>query len=447
MDNLIEEPKHKETIRHVPDYKMGAVFAVGWAAILFAQIHANHSVPPEPLVWVRQRANIQLGINNSVNPCDNFWKRSCSVANLDHATAFTNAAEKAKRFIEGTDPFKYCVEHKEALLTPSNVSIASTSVKTAFINGVPFWGLSISIVNHEETSTLLVSNDLNTHLVSNVDCIELDGLPVLYEADVCDNFNDGSGDDQTTLSVPVGDCYDYVEMFFPDVLLDFVSINENNLISIVDAVKNFVPVLTPRIYLYPTPPSWNFTYEPFHVLLKLQKEYQWNTLGLPYEHGVTSCAPTTVNAYADVFGNEVYICGGMLQEPWFHNDYPFEINIAGIGFVIAHEMGHMLGTFAAVAQGRNVDTPSTEEHRLEFMLSSLSSHNASGYGSELLADKWGVAALNGILHSKLSWHQFAQTWCARNDMWTDDPHPPNHWRVVMALNEAPSFKSLFNCDS
>ena len=51
------------------------------------------------------------------------------------------------------------------------------------------------------------------------------------------------------------------------------------------------------------------------------------------------------NAY--YFHTEVFIGGGLLVEPFYHKDYPFEHILAGLGFVIAHEVGHSFGPRAA----------------------------------------------------------------------------------------------------
>ncbi|KAF9580326.1 hypothetical protein BGW38_003070, partial [Lunasporangiospora selenospora] len=50
--------------------------------------------------------------------------------------------------------------------------------------------------------------------------------------------------------------------------------------------------------------------------------------------------PQTVNAYYNPTGNAIEILAGILRPPFFHPEVPEYLNFAGIGSIVAHEMGH-----------------------------------------------------------------------------------------------------------
>ena len=67
-----------------------------------------------------------------------------------------------------------------------------------------------------------------------------------------------------------------------------------------------------------------------------------NLLGLKMDRPVWTAAPDTVNAFYDPCQNTVFIPGGILNPPFYDPTYDEDLIRGGIGFVIAHELGHAI---------------------------------------------------------------------------------------------------------
>lgn len=50
--------------------------------------------------------------------------------------------------------------------------------------------------------------------------------------------------------------------------------------------------------------------------------------------------PSTVNAYYVPTRNQIVFPAGILQEPFFHIDFPKSINFGGVGTIMGHELSH-----------------------------------------------------------------------------------------------------------
>ena len=58
----------------------------------------------------------------------------------------------------------------------------------------------------------------------------------------------------------------------------------------------------------------------------------------------------TVNAFNNLWTNQIYMLAGLLRAPFFDTGYPLSVNYGGLGYVLGHELVH---GFASV--GRNFD--------------------------------------------------------------------------------------------
>jgi putative endopeptidase len=198
--------------------------------------------------------------------------------------------------------------------------------------------------------------------------------------------------------------------------------------------------------------------------------------------------PPTVNAYYNPSGNEMVFPAGILQPPFFHEDWPMAMNFGGIGMVMGHELTHGFDD-----QGRKFDGAGTLrewwapevgkrfEARAACVEDLYSSYEVqpgvhlSGKLTlgENIADLGGIkeshraylqwaadhgvdphsSAMEGLTHEQLFFVAFSQIWCSKSTpeneqvMAMTDSHSHARYRVNGPLANLPEFGAAFSCEA
>ena len=197
--------------------------------------------------------------------------------------------------------------------------------------------------------------------------------------------------------------------------------------------------------------------------------------------------PTTVNAYYNASGNEMVFPAGILQPPFFSQQWPMAMNFGGIGMVMGHELTHGFDD-----QGRKFDGAGTLrewwapevgarfEQRtacVETLYSGYEVQPGAHLSGKLtlgenIADLGGIKeshraflqwaqdngvdprqpAMEGLTHEQLFFVAFGQIWCTQSTPENDrlmvmtDSHSHPRYRVNGPLANLPEFGDAFACE-
>ena len=205
-------------------------------------------------------------------------------------------------------------------------------------------------------------------------------------------------------------------------------------------------------------------------------QQQWSkTLGLLGKNvdpsKTWSMSSAEVNAYYSPLHNHVVIPYGIAQPPLYSDQYPSFWNVAGLGVVIGHELGHSIDPssvdFTATGEYHPWLTQSSSQSLQDYIScvdnyyvdAGMSSQRATVTINENIADFIGVRAISTGINAlpigsmdvyKEVYVLFAQTWCrVGGDIIHDanytDPHSSSRLRVNVTLTHDPQFNSVFNC--
>jgi endothelin-converting enzyme/putative endopeptidase len=207
-------------------------------------------------------------------------------------------------------------------------------------------------------------------------------------------------------------------------------------------------------------------------------------VGKPVDRKEWGMSPPAVNAYYNPLNNEMVFPAGIMQPPFFKNDYPAAMNFGGIGLVMGHELTHGYDD-----QGRKFDPkgrlaewwdPSAGEKFekqaacVEDLYSSFEPQPGVHVNGKLtlgenIADFGGIkaayqawksweadkrtpaGAVEGLTNDQLFFVGFAQAWCAKMTpemqrlLINLDPHSPDKYRVNGPLSNFSVFGEAFSC--
>ncbi len=205
-------------------------------------------------------------------------------------------------------------------------------------------------------------------------------------------------------------------------------------------------------------------------------------IGKPVDPNQWYMTPPTVNAYYDPSNNEIVFPAGILQPPFFSEDYPDAMNYGGIGTVMGHEITHGFDDQGAQFDGQgNLSNWWTPEDLVNFKARSKAVIDEySGYEvedklfingqlvvGEAMADMGGLklsyralqkemqgkpgAKVDGFTPDQLFFLSYARIWAmnARPEYQRlqvkTDPHPNARYRVNGPLSNMPEFFEAFKC--
>jgi len=188
-----------------------------------------------------------------------------------------------------------------------------------------------------------------------------------------------------------------------------------------------------------------------------------------------SMSSATVNAYYSPLFNHVIIPYGIASPPLYSDEYPSDWNIASLGIIIGHELGHSIDSSSVYFTNTGAYDPwltQTAAQALQhyitcidnyYIEAGMSEGRAEITINENIADFIGVESISlGISTSTNTRTEdrqrvftlFAQTWCRiSSDMnhgqnYTDlnvDPHAIARLRVNVTLSHNKQFNQIFDC--
>ncbi|XP_052820639.1 endothelin-converting enzyme homolog isoform X2 [Mya arenaria] len=201
----------------------------------------------------------------------------------------------------------------------------------------------------------------------------------------------------------------------------------------------------------------------------------------PYVWDMT---PPTVNAYYTPTKNEIVFPAGILQAPFYNQDWPKSLNFGAMGVVMGHELTHGFDD-----QGReydkygnlrpwwNVASVERFEERTKCMIDQYSAYKLNDENirgkqtlGENIADNGGLKAAYhayedwlskheeelplpavNLTHRQLFFLSFAHVWCSKSTKEADhlgilsDPHSPGEFRVIGTLSNSYEFAKAYKC--
>lgn len=221
----------------------------------------------------------------------------------------------------------------------------------------------------------------------------------------------------------------------------------------------------------------------------------WSDVGKTPDPARWGMYPQVVNAYYNPTVNEIVFPAGILQNPFFGDNYPDYLNYGGIGVVVGHELTHGYDN-----NGRHYDgagrlvewwtdaTAAKFDEKAQCFIDQYSNFTTIGEKGEKihvngrltlgenLADNGGLGeaysawkqrydsdkesrvynnvrlpGLDGLTPEQLFFVNFGRVWCnnitpaAYKRQVLVDEHSPGRWRVNGAIQNSKIFAEAFNC--
>ena len=178
-----------------------------------------------------------------------------------------------------------------------------------------------------------------------------------------------------------------------------------------------------------------------------------------------------VNAYYDAGTNSVFICAGILGEPYWGEDMSFEERLGAMGTIIGHEVSHAFDSDGAYLDkyGRSDpwwtdDDLAAFEQRVERVRRALEAIDPLGTGgydgervcAETIADLGGIRVTDRIAARTQGFdydaffRAYARSWASvstpedAEDQFADDDHPLDRDRTNVPLRELDSFCACYD---
>jgi len=472
MDALLGNGPRPADVRIEPDWAIATPMLLGWVATI-AYVVVFSSVAPPPLAtgdnvempWRQLRdQQMQLYQNASVIACTDPFDHACGrYAEVEPVGPFQRAALIMSERVRQLPVVREC----EAVVEFDNQSIepADTLLET-LITGVTVDGWAARTAPHEGLFSLHVFHEnatsFDTHML-NPTCLNnwvynqttsfdivfypTAGINATADIQACQLAARWSGA-RGKIEMLSGaadypsDCLQYVRQLQPAKLAKALrpgNITMARLHTLATRLQAAANITTPVEFV-----GGEGGLPDIAVALNVSVAWAEHNrrmgllLGSRVANAVWSAAADEVNAYYDPCQKRVFVPAGILTPPFYSDQYDDELVLGGIGFVIAHELGHAVDHECNKSELR----ATIARHMASVMHMPLMAVNHTV--SEDIADELGgqyVQELGGA--STRFGLQLIQLWCGNSRNFTADPHAPGVARVNTLFTGIGALSGIF----
>jgi hypothetical protein len=481
METLLQTktPAH---LMVLPDYNTGVPMLAGWIGVVayviaFAGIHGTGSDSSGVSQWVQKR-NIEMDLykNESADGCDCPYEHACGhYSTVNGISPFRMASATVAAQLKQTEIYKHCSNnvHFDTCKSKPEDTLQNTLLTGMAVRG---WvaraglhegrvALHVFNVEAEDRQDRAVNRacvfDIFTDYQWSDDEHDYEFDVVLYDNNADNDTDDGSGENDNsfcslklhwetntdhenyTSAAPdcPTNCQHVVEQLAPTRVAQELSVSNyslQRLKRLADSLKAAAGVNT-SIY-FGGGPGLNVDRPLQGNVSHLWEQRlvdEINLLGVIITRPVWAAAANEVNAFYDPCQNSIFVPSGMLTPPFYHEEYDDELVAGGIGFVIAHELGH--------AMDHNLNESEVRVAVVKHMAAitntpqlvvnhTVSEDVADELGGQLLANTTTLTARMG--------YQLAQCWCLSPSNFSSDVHAPGSARVNTLMTPGGSLNGI-----
>lgn len=210
--------------------------------------------------------------------------------------------------------------------------------------------------------------------------------------------------------------------------------------------------------------------ESVNKVLASSAKHRWDKLVRLNERDEWEVDSFVVDAYYDSQNNKIVLPAGILQKPFYSNEYSTVKNLSRIGFLIAHEISHVFDMEGIMFDeyGNKISSLSEESNEyfqsminkvfLKYEERVIEGYNINSWQtiSENIADIAGFSCIEKIIVSKFPerlaefYKEFTSLWRIKQRpeylemIILTDSHLPNKLRVNSLLSNSRHFIELYN---
>lgn len=478
MESLLG-PQGSRQLIVAPDHHTGVPMLMGWVGVVAYVVSFSffHGVYPEdPFYnasnWVKLR-NVEMDLyqNTSADGCSHPHNSACgSYSQISGVSPFVAASYVVQQEVHKMEVYKECkrtVIFDDCDDTPEETLYMTLMLGKAVKGWVARAGIhngrvALHVFNVDrQCDTHTVNSECAMRLFENYWWDDIEPWPPSTDFDVVvyddeESTDDGSGGENDTvrfcdlqefwndyiehhnMTEPAPDCpsscTEVIEKLASERVAAEMEITDTTLARLVKLsgkLKANAGVNT-TLHFGGGP---GLVYDsPFDGSISVRWEnrlaLELAMLGETPGHVMWPAAAHEVNAFYDPCQNAVFVPSGILTPPFYHETYDDELVAGGIGFVIAHELGHAMDHLLNESEVRIATVghmAAITNVPIQVVNHTVSEDVADELGGELLQKSTKVTRRVGL--------QLAQCWCLGATNFTSDVHAPGPARVDTLMTE------------
>lgn len=453
-DNLLP-PVLPVGLEHEPT--IGVPLLLSWVGLVaYVAAISGQTAPPPPLKAQLRLLQIDANINSTVNPCHDFYNYSCGRYPLNEPLDPWQAARKIAAWrVTRTAPHADCIANAAFFEDDSESGDADPmcDLQCRLMHLADGMAVNTVVARVQLRKGRLVMMYWSPGGVDIDEPAPWGADHVLRSADVVSLLNGETVLVSAPADLPTT-CVGAVEAYAPGAIAAAFPPAEGSR-ALVDAILHHFPatmrslavigqnlsrVVPPQIQLGGGPGLL-----PDMDLVQLTNTELWASLrrreALLVGTAVGSrwAAPaSTVNAFFDADSNTVYLPSAITSPPFFSDSFTESLKFGGLGFIVAHELGHAIDHAL-----NNTGYRHLLGHRLANLSGALYS-DTKLTEPEAVADAYGLALLEAVhTADRITMLQTAQLWCMSGMNFVADPHPPGRWRVNSTFGASAAWATIF----